>query len=74
MPAKSPEHRSQISRIGGRSKWAVTTDRTAATEPARKAFDKRFEKYPDPESAKKAYFARLALKSAQSRRRKAAPQ
>jgi hypothetical protein len=72
MPAKSPEERSLVSRIGGFEKWAKTTDRAAATQAARQAFDKRFEQYPDPESARKAYFTRLALKSAQARRRKAA--
>jgi hypothetical protein len=69
MPAKSPEERSIVSRIGAHEKWARTADRTAATQAARRAFDKRFEQYPDPESARKAYFARLALKSAQARRK-----
>jgi hypothetical protein len=66
MPAKSPEERSLVSRIGGYEKWAKTADRTAATQAARRAFEKRFEQYPDPEAARKAYFARLALKSAQA--------
>jgi hypothetical protein len=43
MPAKSHEERSLVSRIGGYEKWANTTDRTAATQAARRAFDKRFE-------------------------------
>jgi hypothetical protein len=72
MPAKSPEERSLVSRIGGYEKWAQTVDRSAATRPARRAFLKRFEKYPDPEAARKAYFARLALKSAKARRKAAA--
>jgi hypothetical protein len=72
MPAKSPEERALVSRIGGYEKWAQTADRTAATRPAREAFNKRFEQYPDPEAARRAYFTRLALKSAQARR-KAAP-
>jgi hypothetical protein len=69
MPAKSPEERSLVSRIGGYEKWKLVTDRSAATEAARKAFDKRFDRYPDPEAARKAYFARLALKSVQARRK-----
>jgi hypothetical protein len=74
VPAKSPEERSLVSRIGGYEKWAQTADRTAATKPAREAFDKRFERYPDPEAARKAYFARLALASVKARRaRKAGP-
>jgi hypothetical protein len=69
MPAKSPQERSQVARIGGYAKWANTADRSAATEAARRAFDRRFDQYPDPEAARKAYFARLALKSAQARRK-----
>jgi hypothetical protein len=71
MPAKSPEVRSLVSRIAAHEKWANTADRSAATQAARRAFDKRFEKYLDPESARKAYFARLALASVKARRRKA---
>ena len=67
MPSKSPEERSLVSRIGAYEKWANTADRSAATQAARRAFDKRFEQYPDPEAARKAYFARLALKSAKAR-------
>ena len=61
---------------------ARTPDRTAATAPARAAFDARFEREVDPERvlpsaerarraahARKAYFTRLALRSAQRRRR-----
>jgi hypothetical protein len=73
VPSKSPEERSLVSRIGAYEKWANTTDRSAATQAARRAFDKRFEQYPDPEAARKAYFARLALKSAKARRKAAAP-
>lgn len=72
MPAKSPEERSLVSRIGAYEKWANTADRSSATQAARSAFDKRFEQYPDPESARKAYFARLALASVKARRKAAA--
>jgi hypothetical protein len=48
MPAKSPEERSLVSRIGGYEKWAQTADRTAATQAARRAFNKRFDQYPIP--------------------------
>jgi hypothetical protein len=73
VPSKSPEERSLVSRIGAYEKWANTADRSAATQAARRAFDKRFEQYPDPEAARKAYFARLALASAKARRKAAAP-
>ncbi|MCB1266445.1 MAG: hypothetical protein KDB56_18055 [Mycobacterium sp.] len=61
--------------------WARTPDRAARTEKARKAALDRFERQVDPdgtlppaerakraENARKAYFSRLALKSAQARR------
>jgi len=71
------------SRIAAYTRWAHEADRSAATAPARRAFDVRFEREVDPdgvltqaerqrraESARKAYFTRLALKSVQARRRK----
>ncbi len=36
------------------------------------AFMARFDEFPDSEAARKAYFARLALASAEARRKKAA--
>jgi hypothetical protein len=69
--------------IGGHAKWAKTEDRAAATAPARKAMLDKFEREVDPdgtlapaerakraENARKAHFTRLALKSAQARRRR----
>ena len=78
----NPEpNRSTIGRIGAHTKWANTPDRAAATAPARAGFLARFEREVDPdgvltpderarraEHARKAYFARLALKSAEARR------
>jgi hypothetical protein len=69
MPAKSLK--SLGGKVGAYRKWRGVTDRTEATEKARAAFNKRFEEFPDPESASRAYYAELALKSAQVRRRKA---
>ena len=59
--------------------WANTKDRSARTAPARAALEQRFldEAGGDPVRAahlRKAYFQRLALKSAQSRRRASAEQ
>lgn len=69
-------------RLAAHSKWA-THDPLEGTAKARAAFLNRFEQEVDPtgaldpaerrrraEHARKAYFARLALKSAQARRRK----
>lgn len=60
--------------IAAHESWAATTDRTARTAPARAALDAKFlaEAEGDPVRAahlRKAHFARLALKSVQSRRR-----
>lgn len=60
--------------IAAHQSWAHTTNRTARTAPARAALDAKFlaEAGGDPqraESLRKAYFKRLALKSAQARRR-----
>lgn len=56
------------------SSWANTPDRAARTSSARAALEQRFldEAGGDPVRAvhvRKAYYARLALKSAQSRRK-----
>jgi len=60
--------------IAAHESWAATPNRTARTAPARAALDAKFlaEAEGDPVRAahlRKAYFARLALKSAQARRK-----
>ncbi len=80
MP-RTPQERSLLGQIAAHESWAHTDDRAARTAPARKAALDRFEREVDPEGtltpqerarraehARKAYFARLALKSAQARR------
>ena len=62
------------SQIAAEASWANTKDRAARTAPARAALDAKFlaEAEGDPiraEHLRKAYFKRLALKSAQARRR-----
>ncbi len=82
MSACSPEHRALVARIAAHQSWANTADPTARTAPARKAALDRFEREVDPEGVlppaertrraehlRKAYFTRLALKSAQARRK-----
>ena len=85
--ARPPGHPdgSLIAKLGNHVRWAQTDDRTAATQPARDAFRDRFlrearERFGDlpadelarrAEHLRKAYYARLALKSAQARRKKA---
>jgi hypothetical protein len=60
--------------IAAHESWANTENRSARTAPARAALDRKFleEAGGDPVRAahlRKAYFARLALKSAKSRRK-----
>ena len=83
MPA-DPADRFMAASIAAHTRWAHEPDRSRATPAAREAFNRRFEDEVDPdrtlpekacarraESAKNAYFMRLALKSAKSRQRKA---
>jgi len=66
--------RAAIGRIGAHVSWANTADRTARTAPARAALDQKFLDAADGDPIRaahlrKAHFARLALRSAQSRRK-----
>lgn len=66
--------RSLVASIRAHESWANTSDRTARTAPARAAHDAKFlaQAEGDPvraASLRKAHFARLALRSAQSRRK-----
>ena len=63
-----------LARIAAHESWAATDDRSARTAPARRALDAKFLEQAggDPvraEHLRKAHFQRLALKSAQSRRK-----
>jgi hypothetical protein len=75
--------RSLIARLAAHESWARTSDPSARTEPARRTLLDPFRREVDPDGAllpderarraahaRKAYFARLALWSAQARRRK----
>lgn len=79
MGATQAEKRLAAS-IAAHESWASTEDRAARTAPARRALEDKFLEQAggDPQRAehlKKAHFQRLALKSAQARRRaKAATQ
>lgn len=57
-----------IASIAANERWAKVEDRTAATAAARRAFDARFPN----ENARRAHFQRMALRSAQVRRARAA--
>jgi hypothetical protein len=82
-PAGHPDN-SLISTAANHDRWAAVDDRTAATQPARDAFHDRFlrearERFGDlpadelarrAESLRKAYYTRMALASARSRRKR----
>lgn len=83
--AASPTERALHARLAAHAKWAKTTNPSTATAPARRAFDLRFERQVDPDGtlapderirraqhARKAYFLKLALRSAQARRKASA--
>ena len=84
-PAGHPDN-ALISSLGSHASWANTADPSARTKPARDAFGDRFvrearERFGDlpadelarrAEHLRRAYFARLALKSAQTRRKRKA--
>jgi hypothetical protein len=75
--------RSLTARLAAHESWARTPGPRARTQPARRALLDRIEREVDPDGvlppderarraahARKAYFTRLALRSAQARRRK----
>lgn len=79
----TPSERALRAQIAAHESWALTDDRSARTANARRAMLDKFEHQVDPElklspaerakraeHARKAYFKRLALKSAQARRRR----
>ena len=81
---KSKQHQ-QAGRIGAHRKWAMTEDRSAATQAARDGLYRRFEDQVDPdrvlpaderakraESARRAHYTRMAMKSANARKARAA--
>ena len=80
MPPLSPKSRTLRGKVAAHSRWAHE-DPTPQTAKKRLAFDQRFLDEVDPDrtlpeaerlrraqSARKAYFARLALQSAEARR------
>jgi len=81
----TPAQRVLRARLAAHASWASTADRTARTRAASDAFAARFERDVDPDgvldpaertrraqSAKKAYFQRLALASSKARGQRAA--
>jgi hypothetical protein len=70
----SESERRLAAQIAAHMSWANTSNRSARTAPARAARDTKFLEQAGGDPAKaaqlrKAYFKRLALKSAQARRK-----
>ncbi|GGO70679.1 hypothetical protein [Nonomuraea cavernae] len=76
----TPEQRAMRARLAAHVRWSKARDRSAELAKARETFMSRFEKEVDPngemtpetralaaESARKAYFTRLAYRSARAR-------
>ena len=85
MPAREPQSRSLAASIAAHERWSRESNPSVATALARTAVAQRFETLVDPdrvlppaqrarmaEHARKAHMTRLALRSAQSRRKAAA--
>jgi hypothetical protein len=79
----TPAERVLRASIAVNESWARTEDRTARTEPGRRALLDKFEREVDPdgtllpaerakraENLRRAHFQRLAFKSAKARRRR----
>lgn len=84
MARATASERSMRATLASYTSWANTADPVARTEPARQTFIESFASQVDPdgtlppaerarraEAAHKAHMMRLALRSAQSRRRAA---
>lgn len=74
MSTSTGSERKLAASIAAHESWGNTTNRSARTAPARAALEQKFLDAADgdpirAEHLKKAHFARLALKSAQARRK-----
>jgi hypothetical protein len=74
VPEIPPSERSLSASIAALESWANTEDRSARTAPARRGLEEKFlhDAGGDPrraENLRRAHYQRMALKSAQSRRR-----
>jgi hypothetical protein len=85
MEKPTSTERRIVAQIAAHESWARTGNRSARTLPARMALKEKFAREADPdnklapaerakaaESLRKAHYARMALKSAQARRRRGA--
>lgn len=64
----TPEQRSMLARLAAQRRWAQTTDRAAATRPAREALAAKWAESPDPENAKRAHMTAMSIASSRARK------
>lgn len=64
----TPEQRSMRARLAAQTRWANTTDRSAATQAARDALAAKWEAAPDPAAARAAHMTRMTLAASRARR------
>lgn len=82
MPSRSAQDRSLVAQIAAAERWGRTTDRTAATAPARAGLRAKFAREVDPTGAldpaeverrvaqlMRAHMLRMSLKAKASRRK-----
>ena len=84
MPSRDPESRVLVAQIAAAERWGRTTDRTAATAPARAGLRAKFAREVDPDSTldpvelerrvdslMRAHMLRMSLAAKAARRSKA---
>lgn len=64
----TPEQRRMQARLAALARWSNTTDRAAATRPARDALAAKWEQAPDPVAAKRLHMTRMSLASSRARK------
>ncbi len=82
MPARDPEDRVLVAQIAAAERWGRTTDRTAATAPARAGLRAKYAREIDPDgtldpaelerrvdSLMRAHMLRMSLAAKTARRR-----
>lgn len=71
MSRLTPEQRSMQARLAALSRWANTTDRTAATQPARDALAAKWDAAPNPEAARQLHMQRMTFAASRARSKSA---
>jgi hypothetical protein len=64
----TPEQRSMSARLAALTRWANTTDRTAATQAARDALAAKWAASPDPDAARRAHMERMTFAASKARK------